>query len=53
MADCSTMVKGDSYKCSDCGFEVQVTSECTSPESCSEHSDQCQLLCCGKEMAKA
>lgn len=40
--------KGDRFRCTTCGMEVQVTADC----HC-EQSEMVHFHCCGKEMAKA
>ena len=39
------MVQGDSYRCQECGLELQVTKPCD--------EENCDLVCCEKQMQKA
>lgn len=40
--------KGDSFRCSSCGMEIQVTSDCGCQDKGHVH-----FHCCGKELQKA
>ena len=39
--------KGDAFRCSGCGMEIQVTADC----GCKE-GEHVHFHCCGKEMGK-
>ena len=43
----STPKKGERYKCSQCGMEIEVTTDC----GCQE-PDHVHLECCGRELEK-
>ena len=40
--------RGDRYRCSQCGMEIQITSECTCKDP-----DHVHFQCCNQAMAKA
>jgi hypothetical protein len=59
MPGCHDMKKGETYACTECGFEIKVTKECkefgkgADECGCSAVGDTCcDITCCGKPLVK-